>query len=254
MATPAGRGWLDLQRYTVVSAERLGSEYRRVAAAVKGAVRELIVDLPALVRSTLMDDSATASPDTMAWFESQGLIEGGEAAGSPEASDTDVEAEAMILRASFDRAAGLVRGGDPQGAVELLMNRAEHERSERARFLVKAEAAAIMVGHGMEAVARPILDQLHEQINAHKLEEWERGDTVARPLGLLYRCLAATDGALREQLYTRLAKLDPLLAMQVREGPDASGVGDGQGGAGQDQGGGQAGGAAQGGGAGAAVG
>jgi type VI secretion system protein ImpA len=219
MTTPASRGWLDLQRYAVLAAERLGAEYRHVAAALKGALRALIADLPDLLAATLMDDSSAASRDTVAWLESQGWTEGSEgsvsSAGQVGSADTD--AERILREASFERAAGLARAGDPQGAIEMLMDRAEHESSERSRFITRAAAAAIMVQHGMKSVARPMLDELHELINEHKLEEWEHADVVAEPLGLLIRSLDPSDGGLKAQLYDRLAKLDPVLALRVGE-------------------------------------
>jgi type VI secretion system protein ImpA len=216
MATPAGRGWLDLQRYAVLATERLGGEYRHVAGALTSALRSLITDLPDLLRATLMDDSATASPDTVRWLEAQELIAGDGGGGSSDldgAADTD--AGRTVRQASFDRAAALARAGDPHGAIEMLMDRAEHEGSERARFITQVEAAGIMIDHGMMPIARPILDELAQLIDRHMLEEWEPTEIVAKPLGLLFRCLGSTDGALRQQLYDRLAKLDPLLAMRV---------------------------------------
>ena len=219
METPASRGWLDLQRYAVLAAERLGAEYRHVAAALRGGLRALIADLPDLLAATLMDDSSAASRDTVAWLESQGWTEGGgdPASSAGQDSSADTDAERKLREASFERAAGLARAGDPQGAVEMLMDRAEHESSERSRFITKAAAAAIMVQHGMKPVARPMLNELHELINEHKLEEWEHADVVAEPLGLLICCLDPSDGGLRAQLYDRLAKLDPVLALRVGE-------------------------------------
>jgi type VI secretion system protein ImpA len=74
MATPAGRGWLDLQRYAVLAAEGLGAEYNQVQAALRSALEGLIADIPDLVRATLMDDSDAASRDTVAWLASQQLL------------------------------------------------------------------------------------------------------------------------------------------------------------------------------------
>ena len=48
MASEAGRGWLDLQRYSILAADKLGKEYRPVAAALRGALKSLLEDLPSL--------------------------------------------------------------------------------------------------------------------------------------------------------------------------------------------------------------
>ena len=61
----------------------------------------------------------------------------------------------------------------------------------------------------------PILRALVQQIEAHRLEEWEEGAIVARPLGLLHRCVEAVGGEadMRQDLYRRICKLDPVQAI-----------------------------------------
>ena len=114
----------------------------------------------------------------------------------------------------------MVQGGDPDGAIGLLMQRADRERSERARFITRAEAAAIMISRGEMAVARPILDDLLKEVDEHKLEDWEAGEVVARPLGLLYRCLNQGEIPLKQQIYQRICRMDPLLARSIGEPTD----------------------------------
>jgi len=108
-----------------------------------------------------------------------------------------------------------VRAGQPQKGIELLMREAEQEKSSRARFLRRSEAAQIMVDAGLEGVALPILKELLEQVEAHKLEDWEAGDAVARPMGLLYRCLdkLGDDAEMKDNLYRQICRLDPVQAM-----------------------------------------
>jgi len=86
MATPNGRGWIDLQRYALTACERLGSEFAIVASALRGALRSLLADLPGLVDMTLMDDTPTANAETRAWLK--GIVDtDGEPADIPTASD-----------------------------------------------------------------------------------------------------------------------------------------------------------------------
>lgn len=215
MATPAGRAWLDLQRYAVLAAERLGPDTQNVAAAIRSALAALLADIPNLIEASLMDDSPVASRDTMAWLQEEELLPAVGPHGDQPEEDKTRKAARIIRDASFERAAAMARAGDPEGAVDMLMERAEHESSQRARFIAKAEAAAIMVDHGMVPVARPILDELYTLIEDRQLESWETADVVAKPMGLLMRCLDQRDAQLRQKIYPRLAKLDPLLAMRV---------------------------------------
>jgi len=215
MGSEAGRGWLDLQRYSILAADKLGAEYGPVAKALRGALRSALADMPALANAILMDDSAAASPDTLTWLETAGFIRAGDADADGADPSDDTDPDRVRREASFDRARQMVQAGDPDGAIRLLIRRAHGERSERARFMARVEAAGIMVERGDGPVARPILDELMKEIQEHNLEEWEAGEAVARPLGLLFRCLDQAESPLRQQIYQRICRLDPLLARSV---------------------------------------
>jgi type VI secretion system protein ImpA len=73
MATPAGRGWLDLQRYAVTACHRLGPGYAPVAAAVRHELAALLADVPQLPEMTLMDDTPAANAETQDWLAAEGL-------------------------------------------------------------------------------------------------------------------------------------------------------------------------------------
>ena len=111
--------------------------------------------------------------------------------------------------------------------MDLLMRESVHEKSPRARFLRRAQAAEIMVGAGMESVALPVLRELMEQITNFRLEEWESGDTIAQPLALLYRCAMSvnSDGIDAASLYDRICRLDPVRALQIKVGGGGGGGG-----------------------------
>lgn len=214
MATPHGRGWLDLQRYELTACEALGSEYQHVATAMRSALVGLLRDLPQLPELTLMDDTPTANAETRAWLQDSGLVAAAQAAEEeqPQAAPARAEAGARSGRGALERAMREVRAGRPQKGIELLMRQAEQESNARARFLRRSEAATLMVEAEHDAVAFPILKELLEQIDDHKLEEWEAGDVVARPLGMLYRCLEKQggDAEMKDTLYRRICRLDPL--------------------------------------------
>ncbi|OLE00888.1 MAG: hypothetical protein AUG91_03085 [Actinobacteria bacterium 13_1_20CM_4_69_9] len=211
MAAPQGRGWLDLQRYALTACDELGSDYQFVGAALRGALRSLLTDLPALVDMTMMDDTPTANAETRAWLK--GILEV-EAAPAHEVAES-IAAEVPRLRGGRSAALAEVRAGRTDRAIALLMREASTEKTRRGRFLVQTELASIMVDANHHAVAQPILEEMIGYVEAHKLEEWETGDVVARPLALLYRCLERGDGdaGTRHALYLRICRLDPLQAI-----------------------------------------
>lgn len=216
MATPNGRGWLDLQRYALTACERLGAEFAVVTSALRGALRSLLVDLPGLIDMTLMDDTPTANAETRAWLK--GIVESdvGAAESAPTSSDS------MHARDANGAAIAAVRAGRTDRAIASLMREVGSEKTRRGRFLLQTQLANIMVEANHHPVAQPILEELIAQVEAHKLEEWEAGEVVARPLALLYRCLEKLDGdaSARQALYLRICRLDPLQAMSFAQGSE----------------------------------
>src|SRR5207302_1846366 len=101
MATPLGRGWLDLQRYELTACAQLGTEYDLVVMALRGALVGLLRDVPRLPDLTLMDDTPTANAETRAWLQNGGLL----------AAAAEAAAEAMARPAltAPETAAVLVR-------------------------------------------------------------------------------------------------------------------------------------------------
>jgi type VI secretion system protein ImpA len=232
MATPAGRGWLDLQRYVLNACAGLGADYDVVARAIRDELRRLLADLPGLIEMTLMDDMPTAGPSTVQWLREEQLIgepavEGEAPTPAPRAPAAPSAAPASRDRA-LERALSEVRAGRTQAALELLKRELDRERSPRGRFLRQVQLAKVMLEAGLEAVAGPTLEQLVAQIDAQHLEEWEAGGVVAEPMALLYRCLQRTGGdpTVLQTLFLRISRLDPMLAIAV-----GGSSGDGQSGA-----------------------
>jgi type VI secretion system protein ImpA len=218
MATPFGRGWLDLQRYALTALDSLGSEYEPAARSVRVALAALLRDFPGLVDATLMDDTPTANAETREWLRQQSLGDlAPEVAAAASSPAPRVAAGGAGFDALLERAMQEVRAGHADAGIQLLMREAEREQTPRGRFLRRAQAAAIMVDHGLEPVALPVLRELVTRIEAHHLEDWESGDLVARPLGLLYRCLQVVEGDSGEaqELYKQVCRLDPLQGMAI---------------------------------------
>jgi type VI secretion system protein ImpA len=72
MSKACGRGWLDLQRYTICACDALG--YAEAARALRSELRAFLVDFPQLPGATLNDDTGTANPETLNWLRKEGLI------------------------------------------------------------------------------------------------------------------------------------------------------------------------------------
>ena len=229
MGTPQGRGWLDLQRYVLTACAELGAAYDFVATAVRSELRALLLAVPDLPTMTLMDDTPTANAETQAWLHAEALTPGAAVAGTAGAAGAPLATEwggrdgngtsgglaPSAGRTAYHRATVELKSGRADRAIDILMQELNRERSPRGRFIRMTQVASIMVDAGLESVAMPILDELLEQIEAHKLEEWEPGEVVAQPLMLLCRCIDKLDGdaGQRQKLYLRVCRLDPLQAL-----------------------------------------
>jgi len=87
--------------------------------------------------------------------------------------------------------------------------------TERARFLARLEIAAMMVAAGRLSVAKPLLQQLIEQIKERNLAEWEDTAIIARPFALMIRCLDAGEEEpdTRAEYYVQVCRLSPIQAL-----------------------------------------
>jgi type VI secretion system protein ImpA len=218
MAMPCGRAWLDLQRYAVKALDETG--YTGIASAIRSEVRSLVADLPQLPQWTLADDTPTANADTQAWlkevtappqavngFQSMPSMEEAAQAGSEPGEPAPPDAFQIAMESA--------RSGDVQQAIEILSHEIAHERSGRARFQRKIQLAQICMSTGHEAIAYPILNDVSDEIERRKLDEWEPSEVVAHPLALLFRCMNQLDGdaEAKRKLYARICRLDPVQAL-----------------------------------------
>jgi type VI secretion system protein ImpA len=216
MALPCGRGWLDLQRYTVRACEGLGHE--AVASAVCGELRALLKDYPDLAAASLSDGTQAAHKETQAWISEcilpppaptepeivvaphpspSAAVPGNNGSATPDAHELAQQA---------------VRSGRIQDAVEILSREIAQERSGRARFHRKIQLAALCLSAKHEAIAYPILAEIAEEIDRRKLEEWEESSALAQPLALLFRCMnkLGYDEAAKQKIYQKICRLDPV--------------------------------------------
>lgn len=250
MASPSGRGWLDLQRYALSACSNLGSGYDAVASVIRSELKSLLLSAPGLPRTTLMDDTPTANDETREWLETIATNEasaddGSDAEGTSDGSDSqlpdgaDALSEAIeddqstsqqggfaravrrprVPRAvdPFDLARNELTAGRPNRAVELLTAELARDSSPRGRFVRQTQIAWIMVEAGLYSVAQPLLKKIIATIDDRSLEDWESGALVAQPMSLLYRVLQQTgdNDDERSELYLRICRLDPVQALTL---------------------------------------
>lgn len=220
---PCGRGWLDVQRYIWKASYE--SSNTAIMAAVVATLQGLLKDVPEIPTWTMSDDTPTANPETQRWLEEMVI------AKPPEPVIVEVEAEpppepvyTPPTRQEeentppdvLDTARELMMRGHLPQAIQLLMRDAAQQPSGRARFQRRLQIAQLCVGAGQGKVAYPVLEELVKEIDHRQLEEWEASEMISQPLALLLKCLnGAENDSLRESVFNRLCRIDPIAAMDV---------------------------------------
>ena len=217
MELPCGRGWLDLQRYTLRACEALGHDV--VVASLRAGLRSLLSDYPELPSASLSDDTPAANNETRAWITESVLVappsqQEPETIAAPQLAPS----EAVTTKNGngtpdvLEVAQQAARSGRIHEAVELLSREIAQERSGRARFQRKIQLAALCLSAKHETVAYPILAEIAEEIDRRRLEEWEESSVLAHPLALLLRCMEKVgyDDAAKQKIYQKICRLDPV--------------------------------------------
>ncbi len=222
---PAGRAWLDVQRYIWKASYEYG--YSAISAAVISTLQSLLKDISEIPTWSLDDDTPTANPETQRWLEEYVTPKPAEVSEQPAPQydpepvyalreDPVVEGEAAPPDA-FDLARDMIRSGQLSQAIQLLVRDAAQQPSGRARFQRRLQIAQLCVGAGQSKVAHPVLEELVKEIEQRNLEEWEASEIIAPPLALLLKCLDSSEdvNGKREALFSRLCRIDPIAAMDV---------------------------------------
>jgi type VI secretion system protein ImpA len=222
MALPCSRAWLDLQRFVVEACDAMGSGYEAIARAIRSELKALIADIPQLLDATLMDETPVANAETRAWLMSL----------NPSSSEPAAAAEAPLRGSASSNGAGArwpgqatdayasalqaLREGKERKAFEILQQDIAHKRSGRERFRRRMQLVEICASTNKPNVAQPILDDLAQAIETHKLDEWEDPGMVAGALATIMKMSTRIqdDASERQKLFERICRLDPAQALE----------------------------------------
>ena len=221
-ASPCGRAWLDLQRYSWHACDQL--YHAQAAQAICAETRGLLEDYPNFPQWTLTDDTPTANADTKSWIQERVL---------PQKPDEEKDIAAAVATSvrpeghaagngraeRFEAAMKLAKSGKISDAVESLSRDASREGSGRERFQRQLEMARLYFASGHFTIAVPILQNMVSEIEKRGLFEWEDPSLIAQPLILLVQCMDRTkrDPAERARVYDLLCRLEPAYALQLEK-------------------------------------
>jgi type VI secretion system protein ImpA len=119
---------------------------------------------------------------------------------------------------AWAEAESMVRSGRVEQGLAEMARLAQQETSGRARFQRKLLLSDVCLQINRDRLARTVLEELAEQIDAHKLHEWESTSVIGAVWTRLYRIYKRSDDPDRAtQLYNRLCRLDPWQALSCAE-------------------------------------
>lgn len=228
-AQPCGRGWLDLQRYFCNACDTAGG-YDNVKNAVVAELKALLGDYTDLPKMTLLDDTPTANPETLAWLqpllqrETETLLSEAPLPypmpplGKEPPVMSQATGETTALDA-FEMAMQAASHGRKGEAIGLIAREVAMESCGRSRFMRQLQLAQVCLSTGHEIVAYPILEGLAEEIETRKLEGWEQPELLAQVLSLLFQCAGklTENPEYKHKLYARICRLDPMRALDLKQ-------------------------------------
>lgn len=221
--------WLDAHRYTATALDRLGALATGAREVVGREVVAFVERFPALLNLKFADGTDFADAATKTWIEEeQAKYAGG--GGGPSAAASAGAEEDQLLAERFEHAKELVLGGQVSDGLGVAIALANRGADARTRFRARLSVARLAIQAGQMPIARPILEALSEEVEAHQLEIWEP-ELTSRVYVSLLTCLASArdkpvapgppgtktepraEVAKFAALFDKLCRLDPAAAM-----------------------------------------
>lgn len=108
---------------------------------------------------------------------------------------------------------------DESRAIAIMTRLAATETSGRDRFQRKLMLAGICVRRQRDRLAQVLLEELNEQVEKHKLDEWEQPELIGKVWSQLYKIYRKSqpDADRTRDLYKKLSRFDPWLVLTGTE-------------------------------------
>lgn len=218
--------WFDLQRFSFLAMERLGSEYTRARQILKEDLAGLLRDFPALIDLAFESGQLFADQATREWINSEVLAGPAGAAGPPALAPRGAAREAdEEFAETVQRAREFCRSNREAEAVALVQAAADALPPGRRQFLRRLELIRMLTELKEYRLASARLDLLDDDVRLYRLEQWEPALAI-ETLMLALACQralvrsepkAGQDAVRRaDELFNRLARLDAAAALAMK--------------------------------------
>jgi type VI secretion system protein VasJ len=214
--------WLDLQRLAVSAMDALPG-YESARGGVLQELGLLVRRLPRLPTLLFSDGTQYANAATQDWIQEVVLRELLPAGSLPAATTTDDDDRELVEH--LNEARKLLALGDLVGALSLLSQGAVKGGSPKSVFRRRFHMAGLCMRGNQPTLARPILEELDEEIQRFSLDRWEPAQAleVWRDLHRCYESLASGPPSpakepMREnadRIFAKICRLDVTQALAL---------------------------------------
>jgi len=208
--------WLDLQRMSVAALDAMGGEYLHVRESLLTELAVFLHRVPNITSLTFIDGTRFVDPATSDWIEEVVIPFLGSDGESGVVTRTRFDDE--DLDAQFTEAKKVLDAGDLAGAIALLQASANKDNSRKSAFRRKLAMAALCMRGNQPAIARPIFENLIEEVDKFSIDKWEPALAleVLMPLHRCYESLAGVPSTqnkqemkqLTENVFEKICRLD----------------------------------------------
>ena len=204
--------WLDLNRLSAECLMGLGTQYQEAHDAVCQETAFLLTRLPGLEKLTFADGSPFADAETKQWLES--IKSGSEITLQAPASQAGQSSEYMD--GVLERAQSMAAAKKVGEAANLLRDEMQRSSSGHERLLWRLGLSQLLINYRHGKLALPHMDEVVRDIESYKIEQWDPAlaTYALRIVWMCYKSNKLTRDR-SEDILARIAKLDPVEAMQL---------------------------------------
>ncbi|MBN1980239.1 MAG: type VI secretion system domain-containing protein [Chitinivibrionales bacterium] len=171
-----GHYWLDLQRYSVEAAQKLGTLYDCLADMLLKQTRVMISSNETLITKQFSDFTAAASAQTQQWLHELKQVQH----ESPQILEIVSSENKDVYEQELAKARSIAQQGDVNEAIRIIRSRFLECRSERERFLWQLNLAELCLSLEKGKISCAIADDLVSRVEQHRIDQWEDGDLLGR--------------------------------------------------------------------------
>jgi type VI secretion system protein VasJ len=220
LGQPGFHLWLDMQRFTAEALEGLGPEYSAARIAIISELTTLVQRVPKLPSLAFADGTPFADAATSAWIDESLLVLQASSGGSVQGalgpqSNGKLDAQVEEAKHAFE-------SGDLAGAIAILAS-PQADTSRKSFFRRRLIMAGFCMKGGQPGIARPLLEELEQDIDRFSLQEWEPSLALEAWTALTrcYETLAAGPATPAKQaiqqrgerVFERICRLDTAYAL-----------------------------------------